>query len=82
MRLLPRHGNVHYACASGTSTTHELVVGDKVYVNCEGRLLPVTLVSHADSRCVGRLNDRAARGYGEDCIEFDVDAIYVVQRGL
>lgn len=79
MRLLPRQGHVHYACARDSHANHEPAVGDKVYVNCEGRLLPVTLVACEHSHYVGRWSDRATR-LGEECIEFDGDAIYVVQR--
>ena len=82
MRLLPRHGNVHYACASGASTVRQLAIGDKVYVNCDGRLLPVTLIAHTESRCVGKLDDDSTHRSDGECIEFTDDAIYIVQRSV
>lgn len=81
MRLLPRHGHVHFACESGAGSIHDLAAGDRVYVNCEGRLVPVTLLARVDSHCVGMVIGRSGQDRcGTEAIEFDVDDIYVVQR--
>lgn len=81
MRLLPRHGHVHYACRSGTGSIHDLATGDRVYLNCEGRLVPVTLLARIDSHCVGMVLGRVGQDQSSsEAIEFDVDDIYVVQR--
>jgi hypothetical protein len=84
MRLLPRHGHVHFASTRGAiaaASIDTIEAGDRVYLNCGGRLVPITLLERNDRRCVGRvaseITNAAHRG---EMVEFDVDDIYVVQR--
>jgi hypothetical protein len=84
MRLLPRHGHVHFASTRGPTAAPSIDMieaGDRVYLNCGGRLVPITLLERNDRHCIGRvaseITDTAHRG---EMVEFDVDDIYVVQR--
>ena len=76
IRLLPRHGPVHYT--GEPVVVHTLSVGDKVYVNAGGRLTRVLLTRCEGNRCTGRVQP-AVEDMSET-IEFDVEAIYVVQK--
>jgi|APDOM4702015248_1054824.scaffolds.fasta_scaffold878185_2 hypothetical protein len=81
MRLLPRHGHVHYACGSGLGSINELEAGDRVYVNCDGRLVPITLLKRVGNHCVGMVFGNSDSGLsGTEAVEFDLGDIYVVQR--
>lgn len=84
MRLLPRHGHVHFASDSRRvppASIDSIAAGDRVYLNCGGRLVPITLVTRNEHHCVGRVSTEirheAAAG---ETVEFDIDDIYVVQR--
>lgn len=73
---------MHYTTHSGQEPVHGLEPGDSVYLNCEGRLIAVSLLSCVDDHCIG-IVEHGVKGACEtgERIEFDADVIYVVRKG-
>ncbi len=73
---------MHYSTEIGREAVHGLEPGDSVYVNCEGRLVAVSLLSCADNHCTGVVEQHVKGAYeAGERIEFDADVIYVVRKG-
>ncbi len=81
-RLLPRRGTLHYTTLGGGEPVHGLEPGDSVYLNCEGRLMAVSLLSCVDEHCTGIVEHGVKGAYETGArIEFEADVIYVVRKG-
>jgi hypothetical protein len=73
---------MHYTTEVGREAVHDLEAGDSVYLNCEGRLIAVSLLSCVDDHCTGIVEQRVKDAYeAGERIEFDADVIYVVRKG-